>query len=342
MSGTNPTPFQTRNPLAGRRVNSTLPPSAQKHTLKTDHSLLETEECTFEPRTNKPSASKRSLEKFLRDQQAFEQSRERKLQQMREEQQSSERAEATLSPAIDPGSRKMVGRQGSSGSIFERLAVRAAPRLQTGYSFSPQILNRSQSIKRNADISSLLYNDARRRQEKSQFLAETERSLTDRNSLNPQINSNAGRLAGRKVLAELAGLVTEQEVSPLVAVLALEDLFNVDLNPTHQGEALRSLLARISHTNADHVEVVPTAVLREFVGIVVGAEEPCSHFTPADQQAIFKEFRHFYKERLSKDRQLPTPEPLSFQPQTLPVSNRLAQCHRDRACQKVGEFLEGN
>lgn len=38
---------------------------------------------------------------------------------------------------------------------------------------------------------------------------------------NPQINSNAGRLAGRKMLTELAGLIREEEVSPLVAVLAL-------------------------------------------------------------------------------------------------------------------------
>jgi hypothetical protein len=101
-------------------------------------------------------------------------------------------------------------------------------------------------------------------------------------------------------------------MTPLVAVLALEDLFNMDLNPTRQGEILRSLLARISYTNTDHVEVVPTVILREFVGIVVGAEEPCNFFSPADQQAIYHEFRHFYKNRLSKDRQKISPQTLSF------------------------------
>ncbi len=35
------------------------------------------------------------------------------------------------------------------------------------------------------------------------------------------------------------------------------------------------------------------------------------------------------------------PEQLSFQPQTLPASDKLAQSHRDKACQRVGEFLEG-
>ena len=79
----------------------------------------------------------------------------------------------TLSPHIDAGSRRMAVRQNSSGSIFERLATIVPKKVQTGYSFSPQILNRSQSIKRNADVSSLLYEDARRRQEKSLFMAET-------------------------------------------------------------------------------------------------------------------------------------------------------------------------
>ncbi len=115
------------------------------------------------------------------------------------------------------------------------------------------------------------------------FLADTERSLTDQNSPVPQINSNAGKLAGRKVLAELGTLLTEEEMSPLVAVLALEDLFHVDLNPARQGDALRSLLSRIAYTNAEHVEVVQAAVLREFVGIVAGAEEPCSYFSQVDQ-----------------------------------------------------------
>jgi hypothetical protein len=185
----------------------------------------------------------------------------------------------------------------------------------------------------------LLYNDAKRRQEKSMFMADTERSLTDRNSPVPQINSNAGKLAGRKVLTELEGLLAEEEMSPLVAVLVLEDLFHVDLNPARQGEALKSLLARISHTNDQHAEVVPAGVLREFVGIVVGADEPCSYFNPSEQQAIYKEFRYFYKERLGKERLSPAPEKPSFQPQTLPASDKLAQSHRDKACQRVGEFL---
>lgn len=185
----------------------------------------------------------------------------------------------------------------------------------------------------------MLYNDAKRRQEKSMFIADTERSLNDRNSPVPQINSNAGKLAGRKVLAELEGLLAEEEMSPLVAVLVLEDLFHVDLNPARQGEALKSLLTRIAHTNDQHVEVVPAAVLREFVGIVVGGDEPCSYFNQTQEEAIFKEFRHFYKERLGKEKTLPTPEKPSFQPQTLPASDKLAQSHRDKACQRVGEFL---
>ena len=88
-------------------------------------------------------------------------------------------------------------------------------------------------------------------------------------------------MAARKVLAEFSAIVTEEEVTPLVAVLALEDLFGVDLNPTRQGDLLRNLLGHLSKTNADHVEVVKTSILREFVEIVVGAEEPCEHFTPS-------------------------------------------------------------
>jgi hypothetical protein len=90
-----------------------------------------------------------------------------------------------------------------------------------------------------------------------------------------------------------------------VAVLALEDLFHVDLNPSRQGSTLRKLLSYIAHTNDQHAEVVSTPVLREFVGILAGAEEPCSHFNPNDQRAIFQEFKYFNKERLCKDRRQP-------------------------------------
>jgi hypothetical protein len=82
MSSARPLAFHTRNPLASR-INNT--PPHQLLTLKTDHSLLDSEECTFEPKTNCPHASKRSLKKFLRDQDSYEHSRERKLQRMREE-----------------------------------------------------------------------------------------------------------------------------------------------------------------------------------------------------------------------------------------------------------------
>jgi hypothetical protein len=37
---------------------------------------------------------------------------------MREEKKDYEKAEVTLSPMIDPGSRKMAERQGSASSIF--------------------------------------------------------------------------------------------------------------------------------------------------------------------------------------------------------------------------------
>jgi len=84
-------------------------------------------------------------------------------------------------------------------------------------------------------------------------MAENERSITERNIQSPKINSNAGKLAARKVLTEFSAIVPEEEVTPLVAVLALEDLFGVDLNPTRQGDLLKSLLGHLSRTNADHV-----------------------------------------------------------------------------------------
>lgn len=35
-----------------------------------------------------------------------------------------------------------------------------------------------------------------------------------------------------------------------------------------------------------------------------------------------------------------TPEKISFKPQTLSNSNKLAQAHRNKTCQELGEFLE--
>lgn len=84
-------------------------------------------------------------------------------------------------------------------------------------------------------------------------MADTERSIIERNIQSPKINTNANKLAARKVLTEFSAIVTEEELTPLVAVLALEDLFGVDLNPTRQGDLLKNLLGHLSQTNADHV-----------------------------------------------------------------------------------------
>lgn len=42
-------------------------------------------ECTFEPRINETSKNKRSVEKFLKDQESFQRAKEMKIQQLRQE-----------------------------------------------------------------------------------------------------------------------------------------------------------------------------------------------------------------------------------------------------------------
>lgn len=48
---------------------------------------------------------------------------------------------------------------------------------------------------------------------------------------NPKINKNTNRLVFEKIISQLHQIIKETEVTPLVAIITLEDLFNVELNP---------------------------------------------------------------------------------------------------------------
>ncbi len=48
---------------------------------------------------------------------------------------------------------------------------------------------------------------------------------------NPKINKNTNRLVFEKIISQMHQIIKETEVTPLVAIITLEDLFNVELNP---------------------------------------------------------------------------------------------------------------
>ncbi len=48
---------------------------------------------------------------------------------------------------------------------------------------------------------------------------------------NPKINKNTNRLVFEKIISQLHQIIKETEITPLVAIITLEDLFNVELNP---------------------------------------------------------------------------------------------------------------
>jgi len=64
--------------------------------------------------------------------------------------------------------------------------------------FSPKILNKSKSMVRKTNVSTLLYEDALRRQEKELFLLESERRQIDL-QMTPKINSNTNALVLKKM-----------------------------------------------------------------------------------------------------------------------------------------------
>ena len=74
--------------------------------------------------------------------------------------------------------------------------------------FSPKILPRSQSLKREQDVSKLLHSDALRRQEKKDFI-EAEKATKLNHT--PKINRNTQDLVCKKILAEFDELVPEGE-----------------------------------------------------------------------------------------------------------------------------------
>lgn len=133
-------------------------------------------ECTFEPRINETSKNKRSVEKFLKDQESFQRTKEMKIQQLRQEINRTEEESMAGTPHVDRMSRQITASQRSSikDNTFDRLSrERSTTTAPEEYLFSPKILSRSKSIVRKMDVSSLLYDDAKRRQEKEQMVVES-------------------------------------------------------------------------------------------------------------------------------------------------------------------------
>jgi hypothetical protein len=48
----------------------------------------------------------------------------------------------------------------------------------------------------------------------------------------PNINKNTNELVIKKIFNEFIDLVTEEEVTPMVAITILSQIFNIDLNPS--------------------------------------------------------------------------------------------------------------
>lgn len=82
----------------------------------------------------------------------------------------------TGTPHVDRMSRQITASQRSSikDNTFDRLSrERSTTTAPEEYLFSPKILSRSKSIVRKMDVSSLLYDDAKRRQEKEHMVVES-------------------------------------------------------------------------------------------------------------------------------------------------------------------------
>ena len=66
----------------------------------------------------------------------------------------------------------------------------------------------------------MLYEDALRRQEKEQIVAESERKQRDL-MMSPKINRNTNALVLRKIWSELDELIVEDQINPLIALSVL-------------------------------------------------------------------------------------------------------------------------
>jgi hypothetical protein len=211
-------PFFSRNPLEGvsQADNNTFSTSKRSSlTHKSIHPVRkrnnsnvlnkENVECTFEPRINQDGKKKRTVDRFVKDQEEFQRTKERKIQQLRLEINRNEEESITATPQIDRNSKHITASHRSSirDNIFDRLSRDRSPShpAPEEYLFSPKILSRSKSIVRNADVGSLLYEDARRRQEKEQMVVESSRRQIDL-MMSPKINRNTNALVLRKILAE--------------------------------------------------------------------------------------------------------------------------------------------
>jgi hypothetical protein len=208
--------------------------------------------------------------------------------------------------------------------------------------FSPKILRRSKQLSRKLDVSTLLYGDALRRQEKEQCLQESERRQMGL-LMSPKINRNTNALVLRRISSEFGELVAEEEpeLNPLVALSVLEEIFNVNLNPHQQSPSYQPVQQLVALLTSHHFEgTVSRPRLWELIALVVAGEAETALFTPEEQRTIAEEYHYFYKSRVARERKSPTPEKCSFRPKTLEASTQLAHSFRQKTCREIDHFVE--
>lgn len=280
----------------------------------------EDKECTFAPKIN--GYRNRNLGEFLDFQKGFVEKKEMKIARIKEELNNKESVEFTGKPSIDSRSRRMA-EKAVGEPVFARLSrdKERSESAERDQNFQPRILGKSKSLSRNDPVGELLYSDAQRRIEKEKMTA---RESAKKSCMAPRINNNTEKLVVRGIKQEFDSFVgTQQEVTPIVALTILSQLFNVDLNPK-KDQPTEAICERV----LSFVEVkqrVSTLRLWQFIEAVLGHHEENSHeFSYQQQTEIHRHFNSFYRQRLTKvpkpaEEQCPT-----FQPEILKNSERLA------------------
>ncbi len=99
--------------------------------MKEEKSLKEVEECVFTPqiltRRQGESVQRRNLEKFLEDQKKFEEMKNQKIVERREEQHVSSLSQTLRGPYVNSKSRKILEEKAKRDESIQRFGDKTSP-----------------------------------------------------------------------------------------------------------------------------------------------------------------------------------------------------------------------
>ena len=265
--------------------------------LAQDQLEVQRKSCTFKPKLINNKRSARNFEEFLSEMKKYENCKVQKVKCMKNLNRKDEKI-ITHSPTISKNSlRIMKGKQEAPQAVYDKLykekkiiRLKKDTKLESMLSFSPAVNKKSKIIKREADITQILFDDAIRRQSKKTESPNypTTHKFTSQNSEKLLVDRFKEEFSNQTT--EILGENLEVTYSELVYILDSMHFIKNDSSDQghkHEQDCIFQAWTKISGKDA---ETILKSSLFDFLLSVMNYESPNK-----DSQHIHSDFFSFYE-----------------------------------------------